>query len=246
MKKLLLFLCLGYSIVQAQVSQPKKIGIVSGNNFKDTIKNSDIRERLVQLAMNNPSYEISDRMTYIAAYQLRAAKGTWLAAISAQGNLNEFTIKDFGASTSTTGTTINNGLTYPRYNFGISIPFDIFARNSNAVRIARENVYIAQALKNEKFRQVKAEVLTKYEDYLLSKQKLDFQSQLSTDAYTNYQIAERDYRLNNIKAEDYSKAYRLWVAEQVLKLDLQRNFNVAKIEMEKLIGVKLEDVFREN
>jgi len=89
-------------------------------------------------------------------------------------------------------------------------------------------------------------VLTKYEDYLLARQKLELQSQITTDAYTDYQVAERDFRLNVIKAEDYSKSYKIWVGEQVLKLELQRNLNVSKIELEKIIGVKLDDVFREN
>jgi len=89
-------------------------------------------------------------------------------------------------------------------------------------------------------------VLTKYEDYLLAKQKLELQIQMTQEAYTNYQIAERDYRLNVIKVEDYNKAYKNWAGEQVTKLDLQRNLNVTKIDLEKIIGVKLDDVIREN
>ena len=177
-------------------------------------------------------------------YQLHLAKGTWLAALSAQGNLNEFTIQSIAGTGSATTNSIASY--FPKYNFGISIPFDIITRNSNNVKIARENVYIAQAQKNDKFRQVKAEVLTKYEDYLLAKQKLDLQSQMAQDAYSNYQVADRDYRLNVIKAEDYNKAYRTWADEQIKKLELQRNLNVTKIDIERLIGVKLDDVLRES
>ena len=238
----LLFFC--YKLLDAQVPQQKKIGIAAGSNYKDTLKNVDVRERLVQLAMNNPNYEISDRLTYIALYQLRLAKGSWLAALSAQGNMNEFTVNELvGINNPATNTNLNF---YPKYNLGLSIPFDLFNRNSNNVKIARENLYIAQAQKNERFREIKADVLTKYEDYLLIKQKLELQSQITTDSYTNYQIAERDYRLNVIKAEDLSRAYKSWVAEQVSKLSIQRDLNVSKIDLEKVIGVKFEDVFREN
>ena len=238
----LLFFC--YNLLDAQVTQPKKIGIIAGSNYKDTLKNVDVRERLVQLAMNNPNYEISDRLTYIALYQLRLAKGSWLSALSAQGNVNEFTVNELFGSTNPAVST--NITIYPKYNLGLSIPFDLFNRNSNNVKIARENLYIAQAQKNERFREIKADVLTKYEDYLLIKQKLELQSQITTDAYTNYQIAERDYRLNVIKAEDLSRAYKNWVGEQVFKLSIQRDLNVSKIDLEKVIGVKFEDVFREN
>ena len=114
------------------------------------------------------------------------------------------------------------------------------------MKIARENYLIAQATKNDKFRELKALVLTRYEDYLLARQKIEFQIQITQEAYDNYKIAEDGYRRNLIKADDYSKAYRNWVTEQITKLDLQRNLNVTKIEVERVIGVKLDDVLKEN
>lgn len=251
MKQLLVFSFFFSNLAYSQTTPPKQYSSRSTYSLTDTVKNSDIRERLIQLALNNPAYEVSDRLTNVAYYQLHLAKGNWLSTISAQGNINEYTINpsSAGYTTITTGTTVSkiaNQSYYPKYNFGLSLPFDIFTRNINNVKIARENYLIAQANKNDKFRQIKADVLTKYEDYLLAKQKLELQIQMTQDAYTNYQIAERDYRLNVIKAEDYSKAYKNWAGEQVTKLDLQRNLNVTKIDLEKIIGVKLEDVLREN
>ncbi len=239
MKKILLFSVLFSHLAHSQTALPKQYSSRSTYNLTDTVKNFDIRERLVQLAMNNPSYEVSDRLTNVAYYQLHLVKGNWLASISGQYNANEYTLHLSNTSNA-------QSLYYPRYNFGVSLPFDIFTRNINNVKIARENYLIAQANRNEKFRTIKAEVLTKYEDYLLAKQKLEFQLQITQDAYTNYQIADRDFRLNVIKAEDYNKAYKNWAAEQVAKLDLQRNLNVSKIDLEKIIGVKLDDVLREN
>jgi outer membrane protein TolC len=239
MKQLLVLLLLFCNLAQSQVSSPKQYNAKSNYSLTDTVKSFDIRERLIQLALNNPSYEISDRATNVAAYQIRLAKSGWLNAISAQGNLNEFTIDPKAAGA-------GNVIVYPRYNFGISLPFDIISRNSNNVRIARENYLIAQAQKNDKYRQIKADVLTKYEDYLLAKQKLEFQIQITQDAYTNYQVAENDFRQNAIKADDLSKAYRNWVGEQIARLDLQRNLNVTRIELERMIGIKLEDVLKEN
>jgi len=248
---MLLFFFSNLAYAYSQISTPKQYSSKSNYNLTDTVKNTDIRERLVQLALNNPAYEVSDRLTNVAYYQLHLAKGNWLSAISAQGNINEYTINpsSVGYTTIQTGTTVSkiaNQSYYPKYNFGLSLPFDIFTRNINNVKIAREQYLIAQANRNDKFRQIKADVLTKYEDYLLAKQKLELQIQMTQEAYTNYQIAERDYRLNVIKVEDYNKAYKNWAAEQVTKLDLQRNLNVTKIDLEKIIGVKVDDVLREN
>jgi outer membrane protein TolC len=245
MRKVMIFFVLSSNVAFGQVNPPKQFNTTSTYSLTDTVRNFNIRERLVQLAMNNPSYEVSDRLTNVAAYQVRLMKGNWLSSISAQGNINEFTIdpKSAGGGSATTG---YNPTIYPKYNFGISVPFDIITRNSNNVKIARENYLIAQAVKNDKFRQIKADVLTRYEDYLLARQKLELQIQITQEAYTSYQVAEDSFRKNLIKEDDYSKAYRNWVAEQITKLDLQRNLNVSKIDVERIIGVKLDDVLKEN
>jgi outer membrane protein TolC len=244
---ILLFFC---QAAYSQVPPSEKFNTKSNYNLTDTLRNFDIREKLVQLAMNNPQYEVSDRIANVALYQWHLAKGSWLAIINLAGNINEFTIDPKSAGTTTvttsTGTTEigNPNVYYPKYNFGLNLPLDIFTRVSNTVKVARENYLIAQANKNDHFRQIKADILTKYEDYLLAKQKLDLQEQVTQDAYTNYQLAERDYRQNTIKAEDLSRAFRNWVGEQVTKLDMMRALNVTKIDIERIIGVKLDDVLR--
>jgi outer membrane protein TolC len=186
---------------------------------------------------------------------LHLAKGSWLAAINIQGNLNEYSIDPSAAgySTITTGTgtatttsKILNQSFYPKYNFGLSLPLDIFSRIPANVKIARENYLIAQANKNERFREIKALVLTSYEDYLLSWQKLQIQTSITSDAYTNYQLAEDDFRKNVIKSDDYNKAYRNWIAEKLTQLELQRNLNVTKIELERYTGVSLDEILKEN
>lgn len=121
----------------------------------------DVREKLVNLALQNPSFEIADRQVNIASENVKRAKTSILNNVSVQGNLNEFSIAgNSGAS----GANL-----FPRYNVGAVIPLGIFFTRSNDIKIARENLYISQAEKNERFRLIKEEVLTKYEDYLLTK-----------------------------------------------------------------------------
>ncbi|MFI5152407.1 MAG: TolC family protein [Chitinophagales bacterium] len=202
----------------------------------DTSRITDIRERLVELALQNPTYEMSDLSIRMARYVLSSAKASWLGIITVSGNINEFTIFPAEAGN-------NQSLTlYPRYNIGASIPLDIFWRIPNNVKIARVNVAMAQAQKNDRFRQIKAEVLTKYEDYVMTKQLLDFQVQVTQDQYALYKRAEKDYSDGIIKLEEFDRAYKDWVAEQARKLTLQRGLNVIKIDMERMIGVRFDDV----
>lgn len=220
-------------------SQIKRSSIYRLNT--DTNRMIDIRERLVQLALQNPTYEMADHAAAAAEYQVRIAKGNWLNILNASGNVNEFTINQITHS----GSTATQNIYFPKYNLALSIPMDIFSRQKNTVKIAKENYLMAEAQKNDRFRQIRVEVLTKYEDYILDKDMLDFQNQVTQDQYTLYRRAEKDFQDGIIKLEEFQRSYKGWVEEQTKKLTYQRNLNVIKLELERIIGVKLEEVLQQ-
>jgi len=232
-----LFLALLFcnSIIYAQVKSNQQGRTSPYRLNADSARIVDIRERLVQLALQDPLYEIADHNVTIAEYEIRLAKNSWLGQITAAGNLNEFSIDPKAAGNNYVGY-------YPRYNFGIQIPLDIFSKTSNNVKIAYEKELIAEAERNDRFRLIKADILTRYEDYLLTNQKLEIQYQITQDAYTAYTKAEKDFSDNVIKIEDLNSANNKYIDEQIKKLQLQRDLNVSKIDIERHIGVKLDDV----
>ncbi len=205
----------------------------------DSLRKTDIRERLIQLAMQNPAYEMVDRASLIATYQIKIAKSAYLGLFSAQGNINEFTI----SKPTYNGTQIP--YYYPRYNLALNIPFDIFTRTTNNVKIARENYYITTAAKNQKFREIKADVLTRYENYLLARQLVELQGKVTQGEYATLKRAESDFSENLIKLDEVERVQKSYINEQAKSLTLQRDLNLAKIEIEKIIGVPIEDVERE-
>jgi outer membrane protein TolC len=197
-----------------------------------------IRERLVQLALQNPQYEMADHASRAAGYQIKIAKSAYLGLLSAQGNINEFTINKNAARVNN----VTYPVLYPKYNFSLNVPFDIFARTKNSTKIAEENYYLAEAMKNDKFREVKADVLTRYENYLLAKQLVEYQGKLTQGEYSSLKRAESDFAENLIKLDDLELAQKNYITEQVKSLTLQKDLNLAKIEIERVIGVKIEDV----
>ena len=200
----------------------------------------DIREKLVQLALQNPNYEVVDRKVAIAGYQVKKAKGNWLSTVAVQGNLNEFAFK--GETVGPNGVIYNPSTFYPKYNIGINLPFNLISDKKNDIKIAKENLSIAVAEKNQRFREIKVQVLTTYEDYLLFQQKLDFQSQVTQDARTAYLAAEKDFQEGAIKQEDYNKSYRGYTDEKIKQAEYLRNYNVIKLELEAMIGVSIDDL----
>jgi outer membrane protein TolC len=203
---------------------------------RDSMRVNNIREKLVQLAMQNPAYEIVDRTALAASYQVKIAKSAYLGLIAAQGNVNEFTVnppKYNGQSVP---------FYYPKYNLGVNIPFNIFTTVPNTTKVAQENYYIADAAKREKYLEIKADVLTKYENYLLAKQLVELQGKIVQGEYAAFKRAEGDFAENLIKLEVVEKEQKLYINEQIQYLTLQKDLNLTKIQLEKVIGVNIEEV----
>jgi outer membrane protein TolC len=215
--------------LQAQVKQLPQ---------SDTGTATDIREHLIKLALQNPDYAISNHQLAIANYQLKKAKNSVLSKMNVNFNANEYTLK----LRSLPGD--NNNLLFPLFNVGLSLPMDLFSTRKNEVRIARENIGITQAQRKLEFRQLKAEVLTKYEDYLMYKQKLENESKIATDVEAVFLQAEKDFADGTIKQDEYNKAYRDRTEGKIKLAESARNFNVSKIELEKIIGVSLEEALQ--
>jgi outer membrane protein TolC len=234
----LCLLCLAVTgFVNAQVKTPTPANTSTYRPGVDTSRLGDIREKLVLLALQNPGYEIADRQVNVADYTLRKAKGSWLSLLSASGNLNELSLKGGGG-----GTGNESALFYPRYNFNLTLPLDFITARSNDVKVAREQVYIAEAQKNEKYRQIRKEVLTRYEDYVMFRDMLEIQSRVTQSEYTKYRLAEKDFEDNLITADVFNKAEAIYLQQLQAKTEAQRNYNVAKLQLEELIGVSIDEV----
>ena len=204
----------------------------------DSSRSKDIREKLVQLAMQNPAYEIVDHAALAASYQVKIAQSGYLGLLAAQGNINEYTVNPPRYNNQTIP------FYYPKYNLGINIPFNVFTIVPNTTKIAKEKYYIAAAEKNEKFREIRADVLTKYENYLLARQLVELQGKIVQGEYATLRRLESDFAENLIKLEEVEREQKVYINEQVRSLTLQKDLNVTKIELEKIIGVRIEDVER--
>jgi outer membrane protein TolC len=236
MKRNLCLLLLLFGLFISGFAQQHKQSSSAGSSTyvsHDTARKSDIREKLVQLAIQNPTYEVADRKVAIANQELAKTKNKILGQVVLSANLNEFSInppKD------------GYNIYYPRYNIGATLPLDLFITRSKEINIAKENLGIAQAERNERYRLIKAEVLTAYEDYLMAKQKLEFQSQITQDAFQEYKQQERDFSDGIIEQKDYNAGFKKWTDEQSKKIEMQRNLNVIKLNLEAMIGMPFDEL----
>jgi len=201
------------------------------SGFGDT--SSAIEERLVQLAWQGPEVQKMAHQIKIDEYQLRAAQNVWMNLLAFNINYNEFTFNNTQTST----------YVYPRYNLGITIPLGtIFSRT--AVKSAKENIEIGKDNTELIKRTLREQVLTAYKQYLAYGQLIAIQSALVNDVQTQAAQVEEKFRSGSVSLDLYTNAQKNDNVEKAALVNLKLQQDIKKLELEKLIGVKLDSVLK--
>ncbi|MGZ3905100.1 MAG: TolC family protein, partial [Bacteroidia bacterium] len=148
-------------------------------------------------------------------------------------NYNEFTFNSSPAS----------NYVYPRYNLGVTIPLGtIFSRT--AVKSAKENIEIGKDNTELIKRTLREQVLTAYKQYLAYGQLIGYQSALVNDVKTQLAQVEEKFRSGSISLDLYTSAQKNNNIETASLVNLKLQQDIKKLELEKLIGVRLETVLK--
>jgi outer membrane protein TolC len=217
---------------QENNQQQNQVGMIQGIYIP---QDDPVAKQLVLLALENAEAKTADLQVEAANEQLKLAKTEWWNNVALSGNINEYSISPPKNLTN---------IYYPRYNFGGTIPLGIFTTHAHKVRLARKELEIAHMAKITKYEEIKTEVLTRYQDYLMYKQQINIETTVVENLYNNYLQAEQKFRNGQINVEEYNSALQAYNEEMSKKLAIQRDFNVSRLEIEKLIGVPLENVLR--
>jgi outer membrane protein TolC len=200
--------------------------------FQDTT--SAIEERLVQLALQGPEVQKTAHQTMITEYQLKAAQTVWMNLLAFNVNYNEFT---FAKNTGTTA------YVYPRYNLGFTVPLGtLFSRT--AVKSAKENIEIGKNNTELIKRDLRERVLSAYKEYVAYGQLIAIQSELVNDVKTQLAQIEEKFRTGSISIDAYNAAQKNNNAEAAALINLKLQQDLKKLELEKIIGVRLETVLK--
>ena len=237
--KLCILLTFVSNICIAQVDYNK---IVLPNDITDSL---NLGERLVQLAWNNhPENKILAENADIAQIEISKAKTAWLNNIRLSGNLNEYStqrvLRGNDVNEDDEDQPVNNF--FPIYNFGVTVPLGIFFENPKNTKIATHQYYKEQEMINARKLELRAEVLTRYQDFLMYKKLLEVQTSMTENQYAKYQLAEQQFQNNAITLEDYEEILQGYNTQRISDIQAERDFLNAKILLEELIGMKLEDI----
>ncbi|RYE23729.1 MAG: hypothetical protein EOP51_09655 [Sphingobacteriales bacterium] len=188
-----------------------------------------IKEKLVKLALKNDA-EVTAAIANIRIAEIarKRANTSMLSSVNLGANANEFVINNSPAANF-----------FPKYNIGVSIPLDLFAKNKAEKLTANQTITINTAQKEIIEKSIRSKVLILYETYKEKKQIVELQKMAMEDDIAAYEKAQQDYAENIITLEDVSKIYKASVNEKSILATKQKEFNISVIELEEAIGMPL-------
>ncbi len=232
MKKIIFFLIISVQVCAQNVDYNKII-------LPEYTKSPDFAEKLVQLAWkNHPGNEAIRREVTVAHQAVKQSTAQWLDIFSVRGNLNEFTINRQANNDLFYG----RSAFYPRYNLGASISLGQFISIPATTRMNKERAKIAEANVNTQKLIVRNTVLKAYNEYVLREKIYKVQSQLLMDNETSHKLIEQRFKNGETNFETYSLSLNNFSNVSVGHLEAERNYKNAKLDLEQLIGMRLEDV----
>ena len=197
---------------------------------------AEFEEKLVQLAWrNHPSNEAVRRQVNIAEVNVKQSTASWLDNITITGNLNEFTINKAADP-------FGRAAFFPKYNIGASVSLGTFFSTPYNIRKSKEERVIAQANVNAQKLAVRNQVLKLYNEYLMRERVFKLQSQALLDTETSHKLEEQRFRRGDITFDLYSTSLGAYNEALRAQLEAERDFKNAKLDLEQMIGMRLEDV----
>jgi outer membrane protein TolC len=202
----------------------------------DYTKNADFAEKLVQLAWrNNPANEAIRRTVNAAGYDVKLSSAQWLDIVSFTGNLNQFTINPqsdiYGRSAY-----------WPKYNIHASLSLGQLIGIPASTKKAKEQLAIGQANVNTQKLAVRNAVLKAYNEFQMREKVFKVQSQLLMDNETSHKLIEQRFKNGETNFETYSQSLSTYSTMTIGQMEAERDYKNAKLDLEQLIGMRLEDV----
>lgn len=191
-----------------------------------------VKEKLVKLALkNSPELTAADAQIEVANIARKKAKSTLLSTLNLGGNANEFVINNSPAANF-----------FPKYNIGLTVPLDLFSRAKAEKQTAIQLIEINTAQRSITERGIRTKILLLYENYKEKKEIVELQKIAMEEDIAAYDKAQQDYAANLITLDQLNKVYKASVTEKSILASKQKDYNIAVIELEQMIGTSLESV----
>jgi outer membrane protein TolC len=147
--------------------------------------------------------------------------------------LNEFTIEPNSNERSTF---------YPRYNFGVRFSLGTFVQTPLETKIANDKSVNAVHMVNQQKLVIREEVLVSLEKLKEAYKIIKLRQFVKEEFYQMYKEAEKKFQTNEVNLERLRASLQEYYSRSEDLIIAQSTFNQERLNLEAIIGVKLEDV----
>jgi len=208
----------------------------SDKNAANYNQNVDsVAEALVAMAMNNASIKSDMALAEQFKYLYKASKTSWLNNIAIQGNVNEFSFKNQNTDP------LKSSTQYPKYNFGILIPFGMFINNPKQAKADYYKYQFAVQQVNVDRQNVRRDVLIQWQDYKMNKSLLAQHQQLVNDWRIIHLKNEQKFSNGEISLEAFYNSTKTYTEELNKQESINSDLRTTAAKLEALIGMNIED-----
>ncbi len=200
-------------------------------------QDSIVENKLVELALKQPKFDEAEAQRKTIDLQLEKQRKAWLNLLSLSLNYNDQTFA--GKSTNT-----QTAFVYPKYFFGVTIPLGLIFSGGTDYKITKQSGIIAKDQEIELQQTIKASVLGSYRQYKTYGKLLAIQNQINDDAQATFLQLQQKFSDGTATLEAYNGASTQYNDDVVKTINLQLEQDLIKLEIERLIGRKFEDIFK--
>lgn len=189
-------------------------------------------EKLIAVAKENyPRIKSLNSRITIAESAANSAKLGWFSPLSLS----------YVYSPSNT-LNITNPTFFSGYQIGFSLNLSSLLQTPSTIKQAKEGVKISKNDMDEYLLTLSTEVKTRYFNYLLAIKALKISAQSNLDAQNSLTLMKYKYEKGEADFESYNNATTQYASSTKTKLDSEVALLVAKVSLEELLGIRLEEV----
>ena len=218
--------------------------VTVGAQGNDSLSVDAVAKGLADIAMNNSNInKVSEANVKAAEYNYKAQQTAWLDNFRASGNLNEFTLKR------TIGAPLDDNQLgrafWPRYNFGVGVPFGIFVNHPKQTKAQYYRYQAEVEQLNATKQNLGLETMTMYYNYVRTQRLYELQEEAVQDASFAFTKTEERFSKGEVDLEVYTVSSRRYNTERATKVSLERDLQVAKAQLEAVLGMPLQTALQQ-
>jgi outer membrane protein TolC len=202
-------------------------------------QNISYEERLVQLAwQNNPASQIARNDAVASEHELKAMNAQWLRQFGVTANVNKYSLDEFKGEAS--NDEVFNF--YPAYNVFFTLPLSTFFEGPHLKKAAQQRLEASEERVNQLKLNLRAEVLKRYNEYKMNETIRNIRKEALDNEESNFLVVEEKFKNGTTTVESYQQVLKFRNEMRIQSAEAETALIQSKLDLEALIGIKLEEV----